>query len=299
MKSARVQWVIVGADRIAANGDTANKIGTYQLAIAARHHGVKFMVVAPSSTIDMATPDGARDRHRIALAGRIAVVRRHAHRGRTARSAWNPVFDVTPARADRRDRHRTRRHREAGCRAHEGAVRRERTSASRRRLTSRPRTRRMALRKQILLFAIGGLIGFVVDAGIVQFLVRECGMRIPTSARLVSFLAPRRRPGGFNRQVHVRAVAVATAAVSASWSATSIGDGAAVSRLNYGDLRGLVASWLARSASLAGDRGRGGFASPGGLVNFISSQATGCFRGSERHCRLIRSSLPKAPPSAT
>ncbi|HEX3111440.1 MAG TPA: S-methyl-5-thioribose-1-phosphate isomerase, partial [Thermoanaerobaculia bacterium] len=51
--------VVVGADRIAANGDTANKIGTYQLAIAARHHGVKFMVVAPSSTIDMATPDGA------------------------------------------------------------------------------------------------------------------------------------------------------------------------------------------------------------------------------------------------
>ena len=58
MKSGEVQWVIVGADRIAANGDTANKIGTYQLAIAARHHGVKFMVAAPSSTVDMATASG-------------------------------------------------------------------------------------------------------------------------------------------------------------------------------------------------------------------------------------------------
>src|SRR5574337_1613480 len=55
MKSGAVQWVIVGADRIAANGDTANKIGTYQLAISAKYHGVKFMVVAPSSTVDMAT----------------------------------------------------------------------------------------------------------------------------------------------------------------------------------------------------------------------------------------------------
>ena len=52
MKSGAVQWVIVGADRIAANGDTANKIGTYRLAIAARYHGVRFMVVAPSSTVD-------------------------------------------------------------------------------------------------------------------------------------------------------------------------------------------------------------------------------------------------------
>ena len=60
MKTGAVQWVIVGADRICANGDTANKIGTYQLAIAARHHGVKFMVVAPSSTVDMETVDGSQ-----------------------------------------------------------------------------------------------------------------------------------------------------------------------------------------------------------------------------------------------
>ena len=58
MKTGQVQWVVVGADRICANGDTANKIGTYQLAIVAKHHGVKFMVVAPSSTVDMQTASG-------------------------------------------------------------------------------------------------------------------------------------------------------------------------------------------------------------------------------------------------
>jgi methylthioribose-1-phosphate isomerase len=51
-------WAIVGADRVAANGDVVNKIGTYSLAVAARHHGVRFMVVAPSSTLDAATPSG-------------------------------------------------------------------------------------------------------------------------------------------------------------------------------------------------------------------------------------------------
>ena len=96
MRSGAVQWVIVGADRIAANGDTANKIGTYQLAIAARHHGVKFMVAAPSSTVDMATPSGEaieielRDpAELLAVAGQRTVVE--------GAQAWNPVFDVTPA----------------------------------------------------------------------------------------------------------------------------------------------------------------------------------------------------------
>ena len=95
MKSGQVQWVVVGADRICGNGDTANKIGTYQLAIAARHHGVRFMVVAPSSTVDMATASGEL----------IEIEERDpaellAHRGeRTVADgirAWNPVFDVTP-----------------------------------------------------------------------------------------------------------------------------------------------------------------------------------------------------------
>ncbi|HST27285.1 MAG TPA: S-methyl-5-thioribose-1-phosphate isomerase [Rudaea sp.] len=95
MKSGAVQWVIVGADRIAANGDTANKIGTYQLAIAARHHGVKFMVVAPSSTVDMQTATGdaieieLRDPGELFSVGGQRIVAEGAQ-------AWNPVFDVTP-----------------------------------------------------------------------------------------------------------------------------------------------------------------------------------------------------------
>ena len=95
MRAGKVQWVIVGADRICANGDVANKIGTYQLAIAARHHGVRFMVAAPSSTVDMDTPSGdlihIEERDPAELFGVGAV--------RTAApdiGAWNPVFDVTP-----------------------------------------------------------------------------------------------------------------------------------------------------------------------------------------------------------
>jgi len=95
MKTGAVQWVIVGADRICANGDTANKIGTYQLAIAARHHGVKFMVVAPSSTVDMGTAHGdaieieQRDPGELFGVGGVRTVAEGI-------AAWNPVFDVTP-----------------------------------------------------------------------------------------------------------------------------------------------------------------------------------------------------------
>ena len=95
MKTKGITWVIVGADRIAANGDVANKIGTYQLAVNAMHHGVRFMVVAPSSTIDMSLESGElipieeRDGcELLELAGqRIAA----------DVPALNPVFDVTPA----------------------------------------------------------------------------------------------------------------------------------------------------------------------------------------------------------
>ncbi len=95
MKSGVVDWVIVGADRIAANGDTANKIGTYSLAVLAKQHGVKFMVVAPMTTIDWAIESGAQ----------IAIEQRHQNELLPACyltegslvSAWNPVFDVTPA----------------------------------------------------------------------------------------------------------------------------------------------------------------------------------------------------------
>jgi len=96
MRRGRVAWVVVGADRVAANGDVANKIGTYSLAVSARHNGVRFMVAAPTSTIDPHCPDGGAipieeraPEELLALAGR-----RHAADGS---GAWNPVFDVTPA----------------------------------------------------------------------------------------------------------------------------------------------------------------------------------------------------------
>jgi len=96
MKQGKVQWVIVGSDRIAANGDVANKIGTYSTAIAARHHGVRFMVVAPLSTLDMAAASGAdipiecRDPNEVlCLDGRRVAAE--------GAQAWNPAFDVTPA----------------------------------------------------------------------------------------------------------------------------------------------------------------------------------------------------------
>ena len=96
MKTGAVQWVVVGADRICANGDTANKIGTYALAIAARHHGLGFMVVAPSSTVDMHTASGdlieieERDPGELLGIGGVRTVA-------DGIAAWNPVFDVTPA----------------------------------------------------------------------------------------------------------------------------------------------------------------------------------------------------------
>ncbi|MDE1164250.1 MAG: S-methyl-5-thioribose-1-phosphate isomerase [Pseudomonas sp.] len=95
MKTKGITWVIVGADRITANGDVANKIGTYQLAVTAMHHGVRFMVVAPSSTIDMSLASGEeipieeRDGSELLEIGGKRV-------GADV-EAFNPVFDVTPA----------------------------------------------------------------------------------------------------------------------------------------------------------------------------------------------------------
>ena len=96
MAGGQVQWVVVGADRICANGDVANKIGTHQLAIVARHHGVKFMVVAPSSTVDMQTATGAGIEIELRDPAELLGVAgaRHVADGV---AAWNPVFDVTPA----------------------------------------------------------------------------------------------------------------------------------------------------------------------------------------------------------
>lgn len=100
MKTGAVNWVIVGSDRIAANGDVANKIGTYSLAVLARHHGVKFMVVAPTSTIDMHTADGGGITIEDRSASEVLSCGGHefySEQGDYAGvSAWNPAFDITP-----------------------------------------------------------------------------------------------------------------------------------------------------------------------------------------------------------
>lgn len=96
LATGQVQWVIVGADRVTANGDVANKIGTYSLAVLARYHKVGFMVVAPSSTVDMSLKSGLD----------IPIEERGGDEVREIRgiplapegvSVYNPVFDVTPA----------------------------------------------------------------------------------------------------------------------------------------------------------------------------------------------------------
>jgi S-methyl-5-thioribose-1-phosphate isomerase len=106
MRRGEVDLVIVGADRIAANGDVANKIGTYQKAVLARENGVPFYVAAPTSTIDPlcasgeAIPIEERDEaemHFVHGAGRSGEIERVRVSPRAA-SAANPAFDVTPAR---------------------------------------------------------------------------------------------------------------------------------------------------------------------------------------------------------
>ncbi len=95
MARGGVDLVVVGADRIAANGDTANKIGTYALAVASQHHGIPFVVAAPSSTIDPATPSGAA----IPIEERSAEELTEVDGIRVAPvgcPVWNPAFDVTP-----------------------------------------------------------------------------------------------------------------------------------------------------------------------------------------------------------
>ncbi|MFC1662180.1 S-methyl-5-thioribose-1-phosphate isomerase [Gemmatimonadota bacterium] len=96
MRQGAVNLVLVGADRVAANGDVANKIGTYSLAILAHHHGIPFFVALPRSTFDLAVPTGAsipieeRDPSEVtSVAGRPSAP--------AGVSAWNPAFDVTPA----------------------------------------------------------------------------------------------------------------------------------------------------------------------------------------------------------
>ena len=97
MRAGRIQAVVVGADRIAANGDVANKIGTYNVAILAREHGIPFYVAAPWSTIDLATQTGDE----IPIEERPAIeVTHHGGRQLTPHGAGivNPAFDITPSR---------------------------------------------------------------------------------------------------------------------------------------------------------------------------------------------------------
>jgi methylthioribose-1-phosphate isomerase len=95
MGRGRVQAVVVGADRIAANGDTANKIGTYAVAVLAREHDIPFYVAAPLSTIDLNTPDGQH----IPIEERSSREVTHVGSSQLAPAGarvWNPAFDVTP-----------------------------------------------------------------------------------------------------------------------------------------------------------------------------------------------------------
>ena len=97
MQQGRVDLVVVGADRIAANGDTANKIGTYTVAVLAREHKIPFYVAAPLSTIDLNAPDGEH----IPIEERQAREMTHVGSSRIAPAGaliWNPAFDVTPHR---------------------------------------------------------------------------------------------------------------------------------------------------------------------------------------------------------
>jgi methylthioribose-1-phosphate isomerase len=97
MKQGKIGAIVVGADRIAANGDVANKIGTYTVAVLAREHGIPFYVAAPVSTVDLATPDGStipieqRNAREVThIAGKQMVP--------DGVSVENPAFDVTPAK---------------------------------------------------------------------------------------------------------------------------------------------------------------------------------------------------------
>ena len=95
MRDGKVDVVVVGADRIAANGDVANKIGTYTVAVLASEHGVPFYVAAPVSTIDLSTPDGSgipiekRNEREVTHVGAKRMTPEGA-------GIWNPAFDVTP-----------------------------------------------------------------------------------------------------------------------------------------------------------------------------------------------------------
>ncbi|CCW63859.1 unnamed protein product [Phytomonas sp. EM1] len=100
MRRTPIDAVIVGADRVCRNGDTANKIGTYQLAVTAKRHGVRFYVAAPSTTLDPSTPNGAgvpiEERAASEITTDPITHTRVVAEGPSV-EVWNPVFDITPA----------------------------------------------------------------------------------------------------------------------------------------------------------------------------------------------------------
>ena len=95
MAQGQVDFIVVGCDRMAANGDFANKIGTYSLAVLAKHHGVPFYTALPSSTVDMTIPNGSH----IVVEQRSGSEVTHlsgVQTGPNGVGTWNPAFDVTP-----------------------------------------------------------------------------------------------------------------------------------------------------------------------------------------------------------
>eukprot|EP00002_Diphylleia_rotans_P035522 TRINITY_DN7765_c0_g1_i1.p1 TRINITY_DN7765_c0_g1~~TRINITY_DN7765_c0_g1_i1.p1 ORF type:complete len:358 (+),score=64.34 TRINITY_DN7765_c0_g1_i1:60-1133(+) len=109
MRTGKVQRIFVGADRIAVNGDFANKIGTYNLAITAKYHNVPFYVVAPTSTVDLSCPNGSEipieQRHEAEVCGFLGYIPSANHDEALTQIRWapqqintyNPAFDVTPS----------------------------------------------------------------------------------------------------------------------------------------------------------------------------------------------------------
>ncbi|KAJ3412178.1 hypothetical protein HDV05_001153 [Chytridiales sp. JEL 0842] len=108
LKEKKISAIVVGADRVAANGDTANKIGTYQLAITAKYHGVHFIVAAPSTSIDLSLSSGTQIPIEFRSGNEVVQIRGEVLGGEKANTAtvhiaakginvWNPSFDVTPA----------------------------------------------------------------------------------------------------------------------------------------------------------------------------------------------------------
>jgi methylthioribose-1-phosphate isomerase len=97
MRQGRIQACVVGADRITANGDVANKIGTYSVAVLARHHNIPFYVAAPTSTLDLSLPSGSEIPIESRNPREVTHVYDQAHVAPDGVSVDNPAFDVTPA----------------------------------------------------------------------------------------------------------------------------------------------------------------------------------------------------------